>query len=86
MEARGGVRAHEASQGCHKGCVRKVGPVKMGALVTDQKADARTAVEEVWFWDKSLVKAKEELVEVGSGSPLAPLLQLQTGVEEARVE
>lgn len=86
MEAHGGEGAHEASQGRRKDCVRKVGPVKMGALVMDQEADARTAMGEVLFWDTNLVKAKEEQVEVVSGSPWVPLLRLQAGAEGARVE
>lgn len=57
MEECGGVGAHVALQGHHMGCVRTGGLVKLGALMMDQEVDARTVVEEVWFWDKSL---KEE--------------------------
>lgn len=55
----GGAGAHEANQGHCIGCVRKEGLVKIGALVTDKEADARTAVGEVWFLDRSLKKKKK---------------------------
>lgn len=50
----GEVRAREALQGHRRGCVRTGGLVKLVPLMTDQAVDVRTAVEEVWFWDKSL--------------------------------
>lgn len=72
-----GVGAHEAQMGHRRGCVR--------ALKVDQEVDAGTAVEEVWFWDKSLAKVREGWA-VGGGSSWAHLLRLQTGVEGAQVE
>lgn len=54
-----GVGAHEAQRGHRRGRVR--------TLEIDQEVDAMTVAEEVWFWDKSLVKAREERV-VGGGS------------------
>lgn len=84
MEERGGVRAHGEQWGHHIGCVRTGGLVKPGPLMTDQEVDARTVAEEVWFWDKSLVKAREEWVGLRCGPSWAPLLQ--TEVEGAQVE
>lgn len=84
MEECGGVGARVAQRGHHTGCVRTGGLVKLRPLMMDQEADARTAAEEVWFSDKSLVKAREEQVE--GGPSWAPLLQLETGVEGAQVE
>lgn len=86
MEAGDGVRAHEAQRGHRRGCVTRVGPVKLRPLMMHQETDARTVAEEVWFWDKSLVKAREERVVVVGGSSWAHLLRLQTGVEGAQVE
>ncbi len=59
MEERGGVEVHEPQQGHHRGCVRTGDLVKQRPLMTDQEAGARTVVEEVWFWDKSLQEETE---------------------------
>lgn len=81
----GAVGAHDPQKGYCRGCVRVGVLVMARLLVMDQGAGARTAVEEVWFWDKNLVKAGEVQVEEESGPPWAPL-QLQTEVEGAQVE
>lgn len=58
-EHHGGAGAHEV-EGRQRGCVRtggrerERGPGDLGRLEREQEADARKAVEEVWFWDKSL--------------------------------
>lgn len=80
-----GVGAHEAQRGRRRGCVRTGGLVKPRRLMTDQEVVARTVEEEVWFWDKSLVKARVEW-EVGGGPSWIHLVQLQTEVEGAQVE
>lgn len=84
MGERGGVEAHEAQLGHHRGCVWTGNLVKLGPLMKDQEADARRVAEVVWFWDKSLVKVKELLV--AGGPSYAPLLQMKTGLEGAQVE
>lgn len=50
----GEVKAHEALQEHRKGCVKAGGLEYLGPIMMDQAVDAKTAVEEVWFWDKSL--------------------------------
>lgn len=77
MVERGEVKAHETKQGHHRGRVRTGGHVNLQPLMTDQEVDAKTVVEEVWFWDKSLEKAREEWVLVAGGPSCHPLLRLQ---------
>lgn len=84
MEGRG-VRAHEAQGGCRRGGVMTGGLVKLRALMMDKEVDVGRVKEEVWFWDKSLVKAGVEQ-EVGGAPSWAHLLLLQSEVEGARVE
>lgn len=82
----GGVGAHEAHREHRKGCAKTGGLEYLGPPTAGREADARRAAEEVWFWDKSLVKAREVLVEVESGPSWAPLVQLKTEAEGAQVE